>query len=123
MKETYINALKALSHPNRLQLFWVVLNAGRKISITEATDRMNAPQEEVTNDLETLHKAGLVILEKEMNCLYYRAKEQVEYQYQALENSIRFLPDSFFNPDKEQTSLPSDTLDNNENGIKWQYHY
>lgn len=60
----YIDALKALSDPTRLRLFWLVVDAGQRINVAEAMDVIGDTQYNVSRNLKMLHKAGLLTLEK-----------------------------------------------------------
>ncbi|XQF91882.1 helix-turn-helix domain-containing protein [Pseudoalteromonas espejiana] len=64
MDEMYIDALKALSDPTRLRLFWLVVHVGQRINVAEAMDVIGDTQYNVSRNLKMLHKAGLLTLEK-----------------------------------------------------------
>lgn len=63
----YIDALKALSDPTRLRLFWLVVDAGQRINVAEAMDVIGDTQYNVSRNLKMLHKAGLLTLEKKVS--------------------------------------------------------
>lgn len=88
----YIDALKALSDPTRLRLFWLVVDAGQRINVAEAMDVIGDTQYNVSRNLKMLHKAGLLTLEKKGKWVYYTLKEQSAPHCQALVNSVKFLP-------------------------------
>lgn len=96
MDEMYIDALKALSDPTRLRLFWLVVDAGQRINVAEAMDIIGDTQYNVSRNLKMLHKAGLLTLEKKGKWVYYTLKEQSAPHCQALVNSVKFLPKETF---------------------------
>jgi len=96
MDEKYIDALKALSDPTRLRLFWLVVDAGQRITVAEAMDVIGDTQYNVSRNLKMLHKAGLLTLEKQGKWVYYTLKKQTAPHCEALVNSVKFLPKETF---------------------------
>lgn len=96
MDEKYIDALKALSEPNRLRLFWLLLHIDQRVTVAEAMDVIGDTQYNVSRNLKMLHKAGLLTHEKQGKWVYYTLKEQTAPHCQALVDSVRFLPDESF---------------------------
>ena len=51
MEEKYIDALKALSEPNRLRLFWLLVHIDKRISVAEAMDVTGDTQYNVSRNI------------------------------------------------------------------------
>lgn len=96
MDEKYIDALKALSEPNRLHLFWLLLHIDQRVTVAEAMDVIGDTQYNVSRNLKMLHKAGLLTPEKQGKWVYYTLKEQTAPHCLALVDSVRFLPEENF---------------------------
>ncbi|GGP68524.1 ArsR/SmtB family transcription factor [Shewanella saliphila] len=94
--EKYIDALKALSEPNRLRLFWLLLHANQEITVAEAMDVTQDNQYNVSRNLKMLYKAGLLTPHKQGKWVYYTLKEQTAPHCQSLVQSVKFLPKENF---------------------------
>jgi ArsR family transcriptional regulator len=96
MDEKYIDALKALSEPNRLRLFWLFLHVDECMAVAEAMDIIGDTQYNVSRNLKMLYKAGLLNHQKKGKWVFYTLKEQNTPHCEALINSVRFLPKDDF---------------------------
>ncbi|MGF1686412.1 helix-turn-helix domain-containing protein [Photobacterium japonica] len=96
MDEKYIDALKALSEPNRLRLFWLFLHVDECIAVAEAMDIIGDTQYNTSRNLKMLYKAGLLNHQKKGKWVFYTLKEQAAPHCRALVDSVRFLPEDDF---------------------------
>ncbi|MUI55143.1 metalloregulator ArsR/SmtB family transcription factor [Aliivibrio fischeri] len=96
MDEKYIDALKALSEPNRLRLFWLFLHVDECIAVAEALDIIGDTQYNVSRNLKMLYRAGLLNHQKKGKWVFYTLKEQAAPHCKALVDSVRFLPKDEF---------------------------
>ncbi|MGB5997604.1 MAG: metalloregulator ArsR/SmtB family transcription factor [Marinomonas sp.] len=96
MDEKYIDALKALSDPKRLRLFWLLLHINQRINVAEAMDVIGDTQYNVSRNLKLLHKAGLLTPEKQGKWVYYTLRKQTAPHCKALVDSVKFLPKENF---------------------------
>lgn len=96
MDEKYIDALKALSEPNRLRLFWLLLHIDQRGTVAETMDVTRDTQYNVSRNLKILHKAGLLTPKKQGKWVYYTLKEQTSAHCQALVQSVKLLPEDDF---------------------------
>jgi ArsR family transcriptional regulator len=96
MKLQYIDALKALAEPNRLRLCWLLIHVDQKITIAEAVDVTGETQYNVSRNLKTLFKAGLLTQEKRGKWVYYTLEQQQHPHCRLLIDSVRHLPAAEF---------------------------
>ncbi len=96
MNEKYIDALKALSEPNRLRLFWLLLHVDQRINVAEAMDVTGDTQYNVSRNLKMLYKAGLLTPEKKGKWVYYTLTKQTAPHCKGLVDSVRYLPEEDF---------------------------
>lgn len=96
MNEEYIDALKALSEPNRLRLFWLLLHVNQRITVAEAMDVTGDSQYNVSRNLKMLYKAGLLTPDKKGKWVYYTLTEQTAPHCKGLVDSVRYLPEEDF---------------------------
>lgn len=94
--EKYIDALKALSDPTRLRLFWLLLHVDQRITVAEALDVTGDTQYNVSRNLKMLNKAGLLTPKKQGKWVYYTLNQQTAPHCQALVDSVKFLPSDNF---------------------------
>lgn len=96
MDEKYIDALKALSEPNRLRLFWLFLHVDECIAVAEAMDIIGDTQYNVSRNLKMLYRAGLLNHQKQGKWVFYTLREQSAAHCKALVDSVRYLPENEF---------------------------
>lgn len=92
MNEQYIDALKALAEPNRLRLFWLLIHVDQRITVAEAMDVTGETQYNVSRNLKTLYKSGLLTQQRNGKWVYYTLAQQQQSPWIALVDSVRALP-------------------------------
>jgi ArsR family transcriptional regulator len=74
----HVEAFKALAHLSRLQIFFVLVKAGREMTVGEIQEAVEIPGPTLSHHLDTLRRAGLVESRKEERYIYYSVqREQV----------------------------------------------
>ncbi|UUO22498.1 winged helix-turn-helix transcriptional regulator [Colwellia sp. M166] len=96
MEEKYIDALKALSEPNRLRLFWLLVHIDKRISVAEAMDVTGDTQYNVSRNLKMLYKASLLTPRKQGKWVYYTLSEHKSLHWKSLVESIKLIPEKNF---------------------------
>lgn len=96
MNEQYIDALKALAEPNRLRLFWLLIHVDQRITVAEAMDVTGENQYNVSRNLKTLYKSGLLTQEKKGKWVYYTLASHTNPPWMSLIESVRSLPSENF---------------------------
>lgn len=96
MNENYIDALKALAEPNRLRLFWLLVQVNQRITVAEAMDVTGDTQYNASRNLKMLYKAGLLTQEKRGKWVYYTLADQLGPSLEKLIESVRSLPQEGF---------------------------
>lgn len=114
MDEKYIDALKALSDPNRLRLFWLLLHIDQRISVAEAMDVIEETQYNVSRNLKMLYKAGLLTPQKQGKWVYYTLTEQKARHCQGLVDSVRYLPENEFSDVAKRCTVRFSLRENGE---------
>jgi len=92
MNEQYIDALKALAEPNRLRLFWLLIHVEQRITVAEAMDVTGETQYNVSRNLKSLYKSGLLTQQRNGKWVYYTLAQQSQPPWIALVDSVRALP-------------------------------
>jgi ArsR family transcriptional regulator len=72
--ETHVEAFKALAHLSRLQVFFVLVRAGKELSVGEIQEAVEIPGPTLSHHLDILRRAGLVESRKEERYVYYTVK-------------------------------------------------
>ena len=114
MDEKYIDALKALSEPNRLRLFWLFLHVDECMAVAEAMDIIGDTQYNVSRNLKMLYRAGLLNHQKRGKWVYYTLKNQQASHCKALVDSVRLLPEDDFKQVTERCILRLSIRENGE---------
>jgi ArsR family transcriptional regulator len=96
MDDKYIDALKALSDPGRLRLFWLLVHIDQRINVAEAMDVIGDSHYNASRNLKMFHKAGLLTPTKQGKWVYYSLTEQVLPHWKSLVESVRLIPESEF---------------------------
>jgi len=73
--ETHVDAFKALAHISRLQVFFVLVKAGREMSSAKSKKPWRSPADPVS-PLDILRRAGLLESRKEERYVYYTVKRE-----------------------------------------------
>jgi ArsR family transcriptional regulator len=72
--EAHVEAFKALAHLTRLQVFFVLVRAGREVSVGEIQEAVGVPGPTLSHHLDQLRRAGLVESRKEERYIYYSVR-------------------------------------------------
>jgi ArsR family transcriptional regulator len=74
--ETHVEAFKALAHLSRLQVFFLLVKAGRELSVGEIQEAVEIPGPTLSHHLDVLRRAGLVESRKEERYIYYSVQRE-----------------------------------------------
>ena len=74
--ESHVEAFKALAHLSRLQVFFVLVKAGKALSVGEIQDAVEIPGPTLSHHLDVLRRAGLVESRKEERYIYYSVQRE-----------------------------------------------
>lgn len=74
--ETHVDAFKALAHISRLQVFFVLVKAGREMSVGEIQEAVEIAGPTLSHHLDILRRAGLLESRKEERYVYYTVKRE-----------------------------------------------
>jgi DNA-binding transcriptional ArsR family regulator len=73
-REAHVEAFKALAHLSRLQIFFLLVKAGREVSVGEIQAELEIPGPTLSHHLDLLRRAGLVSSRKEERYVYYASR-------------------------------------------------
>jgi ArsR family transcriptional regulator len=105
MDESYIDALKALSEPSRLRLFWLLTKIHERICVAEAMDVLGDSHYNVSRNLKTLLKAQLVTAQKEGKWVFYTLRNESAPFFSELHAAVRTIPASEFSDEIRRCKL------------------
>jgi DNA-binding transcriptional ArsR family regulator len=74
--ETHVEAFKALAHISRLQVFFVLVKAGKELSVGEIQEAVEIPGPTLSHHLDILRRAGLIESRKEERYIYYAVQRE-----------------------------------------------
>jgi len=74
--ETHVEAFGALAHLSRLQVFFLLVKAGREMSVGEIQEAVEIPGPTLSHHLDILRRAGLVESRKEERYIYYSVQRE-----------------------------------------------
>lgn len=74
--EGHVEAFKALAHLSRLQVFFLLVRAGREMSAGEIQEAVEIPGPTLSHHLDVLRRAGLVESRKEERYIYYSVQRE-----------------------------------------------
>ncbi len=74
--ESHVEAFKALAHLTRLQVFFVLVRAGREMSVGEIQGAVGIPGPTLSHHLDLLRRAGLVESRREERYVYYSVQRE-----------------------------------------------
>ena len=69
--ESHVEAFRALAHLTRLQVFFVLVRAGREVAAGEIQEAVEVPGPTLSHHLDQLRRAGLVKSRREERYVYY----------------------------------------------------
>jgi DNA-binding transcriptional ArsR family regulator len=72
--EEHVEALKALAHLSRLQIFFLLVRARGELSVGEIQAEIEIPGPTLSHHLDALRRAGLLESRKEERYIYYSVK-------------------------------------------------
>jgi DNA-binding transcriptional ArsR family regulator len=75
--ETHVEALKALAHLTRLQVFFFLVRARREVPAGEIQEALEVPGPTLSHHLDLLRRAGLIQSRKEERHVYYSVKREM----------------------------------------------
>jgi len=73
----HVEALRALAHLTRLQVFFLLVRGGGEVSAGELQDRLGIPGPTLSHHLEILRRAGLIGSRKEERFVYYSVRREI----------------------------------------------
>lgn len=74
--EAHVEAFKALAHLTRLQVFFVLVRAGREMAVGEIQEAVEVPGPTLSHHLDVLRRARLVEGRKEERYIYYSVQRE-----------------------------------------------
>ena len=75
--EAHVEALKALAHLTRLQVFFFLVRAGREVPAGEIQEAVEVPGPTLSHHLDLLRRAGLVQSRREERYVYYSVRREM----------------------------------------------
>ena len=75
--ERHVEALKALAHPTRLQIFFLLVRARQEIAAGDIQAELEIPGPTLSHHLDQLRRAGLVSSRKEERYVYYSPRSDM----------------------------------------------
>ena len=79
-REEHVEAFKALAHPTRLQIFFLLVKAGREVPAGEIQTGLDIPAPTLSHHLDLLRRAGLVQSRREERYVYYSTRPEMVTQ-------------------------------------------
>lgn len=73
-RESHVEAFKALAHVARLQIFFLLVRAGREVPAGEIQAELEIPAPTLSHHLDVLRRAGLVQSRREERFVYYSTR-------------------------------------------------
>ena len=83
--ETHVEAFKALAHLSRLLVFFLLVKAGRELSVGGIQKAVEIPGPTLSHHLDILRRTGLVESRKEERYIYYSV------QWERITGLVRLL--------------------------------
>ena len=74
--ESHVDALRALAHLRRLEVFFFLVKASREMSVGEIQAAVEIPGPTLSHHLDVLRRAGLVESRKEERYIYYSVQRE-----------------------------------------------
>lgn len=96
MNGRYVEALKAIAEPNRLRLFWLLVQIDERICVAEAMDVLGESHYNVSRNLKILLKADLVDAQKDGKWVFYTLKKESDPFASNLLNVVKTIPEHEF---------------------------
>ena len=67
----HVDALKALAHPGRLDVFFTLVKARGEMAAGEVQEKLGIPGPTLSHHLEQLRRAGLIQARRQERFIYY----------------------------------------------------
>ena len=74
--DDHVEAFKALAHLSRLQVFFLLVRAGRELAVGEIQEALEIPGPTLSQHLDLLRRAALVESRREERYIYYSVKRE-----------------------------------------------
>jgi DNA-binding transcriptional ArsR family regulator len=74
--QSHVEALKALAHLSRLQIFFALVKAGREMAVGEIQEVVEIPGATLSHHLDALRRAGLVESRREERYIFYSVQRE-----------------------------------------------
>jgi ArsR family transcriptional regulator len=74
--ESHVQAFRALAHLSRLQIFFLLVKAGRELAVGDIQEAVEIPGPTLSHHLDVLRRAGLVESRKEERYIYYSVQRE-----------------------------------------------
>jgi ArsR family transcriptional regulator len=101
MDDRYVDALKALADPNRLRVYYLLVQIDERICVAEAMDVLGESHYNVSRNLRILLKAGLVTAKKEGKWVFYTLRKNESPFFENLLATVRSIPIDEFSQEIE----------------------
>ncbi len=75
--ETHVEALKALAHLTRLQVFFFLVRAKREVPAGDIQEALEVPGPTLSHHLDLLRRAGLIQSRREERYVYYSVRREM----------------------------------------------
>jgi DNA-binding transcriptional ArsR family regulator len=75
--QAHVEALKALAHLTRLQVFFFLVRARREVPAGEIQEALEVPGPTLSHHLDLLRRAGLVQSRREERYVYYSVRREM----------------------------------------------
>lgn len=73
----HVEALKALAHPGRLQVFFALVKARGELAAGEVQQALEIPGPTLSHHLDQLRRAGLVQARRQERFVYYSVRPEM----------------------------------------------
>lgn len=114
MDERYVEALKAIADPNRLRLFWLLVQIDERICVAEAMDVLGQTHYNISRNLKILQRAGLVTVQKEGKWVFYTLISERLLVHAKLLETVQSIPAQEFADEIKKCRLRLSLRQNNE---------
>lgn len=88
--EEQANLLQALAHPKRLEILNLI--AQKSLTVTEIYSMLDLPQANISQHLQVLREAGVVIPKRNGKEIYYRLKNKKIKDFLPNRNLLKLTP-------------------------------
>jgi DNA-binding transcriptional ArsR family regulator len=75
--ERHVEAFKALAHPTRLEIFFLLVRRGGEVAVGEIQAELEIPGPTLSHHLDVLRRAQLLKSRKEERFVYYSTRPEM----------------------------------------------